>query len=812
MNNYNNIPDEFKKYEQWVLWKKEEVNGKLTKVPYSKNGNHASVLNPYSWCSFETVLSLADKYDGIGFVLTRDDPFIFIDMDACDDAEIKKTQLEIWGQFQDTYSELSPSGNGLHILGKGRVNKGVKKNYIEIYSSHRFMTMTGNVFNNKPLANLQARVDRIYSQIAPLESVTNYVLQDEPIRTTDEEVLENVWKMKDGDKFRDLYAGDWNLHFKSQSEADLSLMNAIGIVSRNSEQIVRIFRSSGLAVRDKAKRDDYVKDLVRKTFDNYLPPADITEYAKKTETVLKEIKPKKEKKQEIKVEKPLSIAELVGDLTDEFETIYQQAECERQYELINKEKTLQNLTSNYSREFRDVNFEMLPDGVVKEIARFMYAQSPRPIKSIATAATLAFLAGVCGRAYNVSGTGLNQYFILLAQTGLGKESMAQGINKLIRAVTPAQPKANSFVGLGDIASGQALVRYLGEYSNSFLSVQGEVSALFYKITATNAPSHYVQLKKVLLDLYNKSGRGNVLFGTHYSDNSKNIAPIEAPAFSMLGESVPRAFYKTLDDGLIEDGLMARLTIFECEEDRPLLNEEFNTVQVPDQLKQFLQILISNCLTLNSTNRVIDIELEDEAKQIMRDFDRRINGYMNESHDDVLHQLWNRAALKIYKTAALFAIGDNLYNPKISKTHISYATNIILKTTENILSRYKKKEIGSESLSTDKQLLDLEIFIGKILYEYNNLNDTYLTAKIKSNYVIPHRLIADKMKYVRSYKEFKHPTKTIANVLRENIHYLIEQGKMERVNDVTKITELGLKGTHYITLDPQHFIQLYLQHN
>lgn len=809
---YNNIPIDFKNREQWVLWKREEVDGKLTKVPYSKNGNRASVTNPYTWCDFETALSLVEHYDGLGFVLTPNDPFVFIDLDHTDDVELQRTQHGIFAQFSDTYSELSPSGKGLHILGKGSVPKGVKKSYVEIYSSHRFMTMTGNVYNNKPLADLQQRVMNIYSQIAPNHSVQN-VLVGEPMIHSDEEILERVFKMREGEKFRDLYDGLWNKHFGSRSEADFSLINALSIQSRNPEQIKRIFQASGLADRDKAFRDDYVDEMVRKSFDNYLPPVEIIEQAKQIAEVRESAAKIKQEKIDKRIKKglqPETLNDAIIDLTEEFQQMMDEHNNKAQYKLLQENQTLQNLTADYSHEFRDATFDTLPDGMVKEIARFIYAQSPRPIKTIAVTAALAFMSGICGRAYNVSGTGLNQYYILLAETGLGKESMAKGIDKLIASILPAQPKASSFVGLGDIASGQALIRYLSDNSNSFVSVQGEVSALFYKITAPNAPSHYIQLKKVLLDLYNKSGRGNILYGTQYSDTNKNTAPVKAPAVTILGESVPNAFYKTLTEGLIEDGLMARLTIFECEEQRVPLNENFNSVQVPDKIKQYLQILAANALTLNSTDRVVDVELDEEAKAIMREFDVKANVYMNSSHDNVLHQLWTRAAVKIMKTAALFAIGDNLYSPKINKTHISYATDIVLKTTNSILARYKMKEIGNDSVSTDKQMLDLELFIGRTLYDYPNYTESYLSAEVRANYIIPHRLIAEKIKNVRSYKEFRHVAKTVANLIRDNMYTLIEEGKISKIKDANQISKFNLKGEHYVVTDPQYFIKLHLE--
>jgi putative DNA primase/helicase len=43
----------------------------------------------------------------------------------------------------DSYAEVSPSGKGVHVIVKGKVAQGRRRNKIEVYSSSRYMTMTG---------------------------------------------------------------------------------------------------------------------------------------------------------------------------------------------------------------------------------------------------------------------------------------------------------------------------------------------------------------------------------------------------------------------------------------------------------------------------------------------------------------------------------------------------------------------------------------------------------------------------------------------------------------------------------------------
>src|SRR5690606_34903108 len=93
------------------------------------------------------------RFDGLGFVLSDNDPFAVIDLDDPEeDAKTAELQKQIFETFQ-TYSEISPSGNGLHIILKGSLPKGRRRGKIELYSNERFITMTGNVVNNLPIVD-----------------------------------------------------------------------------------------------------------------------------------------------------------------------------------------------------------------------------------------------------------------------------------------------------------------------------------------------------------------------------------------------------------------------------------------------------------------------------------------------------------------------------------------------------------------------------------------------------------------------------------------------------------------------------------
>jgi putative DNA primase/helicase len=82
---YENIPQELKDVPHWVNWKSvtREEGGKPTKPPFHPSGKFAETNNPETWCNFFPVKAAVKQFDGVGFVLTKDDPFVGLDFDNC---------------------------------------------------------------------------------------------------------------------------------------------------------------------------------------------------------------------------------------------------------------------------------------------------------------------------------------------------------------------------------------------------------------------------------------------------------------------------------------------------------------------------------------------------------------------------------------------------------------------------------------------------------------------------------------------------------------------------------------------------------
>lgn len=119
-------------------------------------GHWISVTNPQALFSYQ-VARASKAGDGLGFVLNGDG-IICIDLDHCYDGTPSPEAQALIDSLPQTYIEISPSGTGIHIWGKGQMTAGRKFTRnglsIEVYPNGRFITMTGNALNRAELANL----------------------------------------------------------------------------------------------------------------------------------------------------------------------------------------------------------------------------------------------------------------------------------------------------------------------------------------------------------------------------------------------------------------------------------------------------------------------------------------------------------------------------------------------------------------------------------------------------------------------------------------------------------------------------------
>ena len=698
------LPAELKWSRQWCIAGPD-------KSPYSVyNGNlyRASVTDPKQWLDFQTALDVANYYNvNVGYILSEKDSFTCIDLDVVD-AETQKAKGEqidkekwttqeqlnrFWSIVQhfDSYTELSRSGKGLHIWIKGKIGKGCRRDGVEVYSQERFIICTGNCIVDKPIEPRQELLEILVAEITRQREEKIQELEElEPVED-DSVIWRKASKADNGKKFIALCEGKWKeLGYPSQSEADLSLMSMFCFYSKSNAQCRRMFRQTGLGVREKAVKNDrylnYTLISIRSRQKREKEAND--KLMDQTNTLL----------QKMRADDP--IEQLINNMQSKL--LNEQIKASQTPAPPPPVVHVAQLISTPPDAGPGIAW---PPGFAGAIASFIYKSSPRPVKEVAIVATLGLLAGICGKTYSIPQSGLNLYIILVARSAIGKEAMHSGISLLMEAMRTRCPTAMNFVDFSDFASGPALTKAVAS-NPSFVNVAGEWGRKLRRLSDdTKADSPMQQLRTVMTNLYQKSGPSAIVGGITYSNKDQNISSVSGVAYSMIGETTPTTFYESLTSSMMEDGFLSRFTIVEYDGERPKNNAE--ALKEPDSaLADAIAQLCNQSISLLTRQSRQEVGRSPEAAAVLHNFDVECDYKINSTADESYRQMWNRAALKVTRIAALLAVADNYIHPVMDRVHVDWAIDLIRRDIAVMSKRMNEGDIGINDNAREKKVIAL----------------------------------------------------------------------------------------------------------
>lgn len=797
------IPGELKSLIQWCVWRYELPQGdsKPTKVPYNPvTGAKMASNDPQTWCAFGQAVDAAPRYDGIGFVFSARDPYCGIDLDdpfalkedgspkfASEKAQEIATRHGAILNEIPSYAEWSPSGRGLHIITKAKVPHGRRRDAVEVYSDLRFFTMTGNVYRADPIIDAGEKVNLLWSQMSPPKHEgMNGFAPDFMQNDDDATVFDMAAKASNGDKFTALYNGNWQEYYSSQSEADFALIDIIAYYTQFTPQIMRMFRDSALGKRKKADRDDYVTTMIRRSFDNQVPAIDFSALMDKFEAA------------RAAAHSPTAPAQGGPALVIPTDDNRANAKGERSRLTAEGRSPVASWSLTAWKDRK-------PPGFISTLLDYIYASSARPVYEISLVAALGLTSGIVGRQFNISKTGLNQYYMLIADTGKGKDAIASGIARVVTATKKFHERITEVYGPAQIMSGQALIKFMSSRSvPCFISLTGEFGIRLKQITDDNASSADKTLMMVLLDLYMKSGAGQTVQPSIYADKANNTEQINSPAFTMIGETTGEKFYEALDESAVTSGLLPRFLVVEYDGDRPPLNPGAEAVEVPTHLCMGLAEIMKHIEDMAQRGVVVTCGQYEDARKMLHDLDKFCDYEINHASRNLTRELWNRVHLKTLRLAALLAVGVDYHNPLITADMVEWSASLVLTDTYRLLSKFERGEMGKQDSSDNsKQEEHMRKVIGNYCRKSFEQLPTYpKKIELWQNGIINASYITVACSSKACFKDDRKGSLVSISII---LKHLCDSGYLQLANQKTLNDQFSYAGKAYAILDAKWFM-------
>lgn len=167
---------------QWILWKLVQREGqKPLKLPVSPHtGKVIDAHDPQEWLPYDKALDQVGPMGatGVAFVFTEAAGFWFLDIDDALDGsgQWSVTATTLCQMLYGCAVEVSQSGRGLHLFGRGTIPEHGCKNgdlKIEFYHTGRFVALTGYQASGDAGFDATAILPTLIEQYLPVDPDTN---------------------------------------------------------------------------------------------------------------------------------------------------------------------------------------------------------------------------------------------------------------------------------------------------------------------------------------------------------------------------------------------------------------------------------------------------------------------------------------------------------------------------------------------------------------------------------------------------------------------------------------------------------------
>ncbi len=626
-------PDTLRKKDQWVLWKLERRGANWTKVPYQVSGQCASSTDSASWVDYETALKaleLSDQYSGIGYVFSGKDGMYGVDIDDClrQDGTPKAWAQEILDLFP-TYTEVSPSGNGLKLWIEGKLDSprgrrlNIKDGHVEIYSTGRYFTVTKNLYgkvravNQCPKGTAWVNANIVRTIATPPKPSCRPAGG-----SSDDNRMERA----------EAYAG--------------AVPGAVAGSGGHNDT----FSLACTLVHGFGLSDNQAIGILRQWNQTCNPPWSNRELQHKVSQA------RKNGTSEDKLEEDRPMAaraevEQVAGLGDFITRFQGRAIKER----------------GFPEHLLDV------PGFIGDMAGWISSQNPRPNPVLSLLGGIMAQSLLCGRKVKLAdGARTNLYIVGLAPSGGGKQAPQTCIRKLLQSVD--QGGSVHGPSTGDSAMAEALVQ-----APASLFLWDEFGRLLQSTSVSKGGVHRNAIQSVLLELW---GSTNVIWQhKNFAQRDQN-REVDQPCCSLFGLSVADHFWGGVEEHHLQDGFAARLMVVDTGDRVPSQSiiESDPPASVQEAAHYWAQYrptgLVGDMFPTPTT-----IEETEEAMAVFQAIIDVSEGMKDETDRTV----WARAIEKSKRLALIYACSKDPRVPVVDREAAVWATSLVTHCTQQFLA-------------------------------------------------------------------------------------------------------------------------------
>lgn len=637
-----NIPQQLKDQRRWLIWKAEKKpNGKINKPPFrtAQPNIKASKDNPDDWATFEAayqVYQMRDDVAGIGFVVNGEDDLVFIDLDGCvENGEISDEAQSVINAC-GTYAEISPSGRGIRIIGRGRL-PGSQFNNVELGremydgTASAYLTLTGHLLDG-------------YSSIEDCqEAIVHFY---------------GLWKTNSepGNAEPDVDASSVaeSVDLSRLTDRTIDLINGIGWDTFPSRNEI----AYGVA-KDMA-RDGYSDAEILSLLSN--PEYRIAEVA------LSRRGGDIESAREWLAKYPIKRAR--GDVNTE-------------QSVIIKFPAFQDKPASHSASKpQNKPSQQIPGALgqfVTWYAKTAITQQPE----LAIQAALAFGSVVCGRQYVTTRRAnfSNLWFLNVAKSGAGKEHANWCIDRLLHLSDAGDLLCNGYTSKGAVFSMLAkqprhiaVIDELGRYLEAAMQDKGHV--------------HFKDGITAMMESWNRSDstmrppqhseRG---LSREQKDELNQV--VHKPSITILAMTTPSTLFNAITRESVRDGFLSRFLLCESQIEGADTLSEASTISPPQSLIDWAKAALAHrgdlpMLQVSGIEPVTHkVPIDDGAWLVFNQTKQEEGRLRRWAEESDLAELANRTTQKAMRIALILAVSVDPVSPKITRELAQWASEYAL---------------------------------------------------------------------------------------------------------------------------------------